>query len=572
MSDTQTYDVVIIGAGLAGLTLARHLLLYSDKRVLHIEKREALPDPRQKVGESSVQIAGFYYAKVLDLEEYFHQEQLLKYNLRFYWRTQADANQYENYSQGYIRNFSNIPSYQIDRNRFERDVMQRNLTFGNYTLSLGCKELHVELSENGGRHTLDYVHNGVRQEVDAAWVIDASGRNRVLARQMDLRRPSKVRHATSFFWLEGLINLEKLTDLPQAERIRHPMRREIGHQPVWLATNHLMDDGMWFWLIPIKYRTSFGLVYDQACVKLDEVDGKEKLLAWLFERFPLLRRALDKQDIIDFTVMRDYTHDCEQTINAGRWAMVGEAGRFSDPLYSPGSDLISIYNSLIVDAILSDEAELKEKVPLFEAMMKTIFHSFMPSYDQGYPPLGDQECFCLKYGWELSVYFGFLVFPFMNGLFTDKSFLPGFFRRFSELGDINRTVQNYIADYYQWKRKRNPPAPVSPIHFDFMTFPALQAAEKTFYKTGCNAVEAHQVLDEQSRNLREFAAWILAHIDAATSGNSELLHDAGHIETLDIRARDFAQAQIDMTQHTPDAARHAWSFDPNFMYEKFHAE
>lgn len=570
MNETQHYDVVIIGAGLAGLTLARHLLLYTDKRVLHIEKREVLPDPRQKVGESSVQIAGFYYAKVLDLEEYFHQEQLLKYNLRFYWRTQADSNQYENYSQGYIRTFSNIPSYQIDRNRFERDVMERNLEFDNYSLLLGCKELEVELNEQGGRHRLGFVHDGGKHAIEATWVIDSSGRNRVLARQMDLRRPSRVRHSTSFFWLEGLINLEKLTDTPQAERIRHPMRREIGHQPVWLATNHLMDDGMWFWLIPIKYRTSFGLVYDQACVNSDEVDSQDKLLDWLFERFPLLRRALDKQDIIDFTVMRNYTHDCEQTIDANRWAMVGEAGRFSDPLYSPGSDLISIYNSLIVDAIMSDEAELKHKQPLFEAMMKTVYHSFLPSYDQGYPPLGDQECFCLKYGWELSVYFGFLVFPFMNGLFTDASFLPGFFRRFSELGDVNRTVQSYIADYYQLKRQHKTEPPAKPIHFDFMSFPALQAAEKTFYKVGYGASEAHTVLDEQLQNLREFAAWILAHIDAAVSGRPELLVDADYVASLDISARDFTQASEKLVNVQAGGQTYEWSFNPNFMYDKFH--
>ena len=66
----ERYDVVILGAGLAGLTLARHLLLDTERTVLLLERRDEVPPPRQKVGESTVQLAGYYLSKVLDLEEY----------------------------------------------------------------------------------------------------------------------------------------------------------------------------------------------------------------------------------------------------------------------------------------------------------------------------------------------------------------------------------------------------------------------------------------------------------------------------------------------------------------------
>ncbi len=47
----DNYDVLIIGAGLAGLSLSRQLLLNSDKKVLLLDKRSQIPSPHQKVGE-----------------------------------------------------------------------------------------------------------------------------------------------------------------------------------------------------------------------------------------------------------------------------------------------------------------------------------------------------------------------------------------------------------------------------------------------------------------------------------------------------------------------------------------
>src|SRR5262245_29995405 len=79
--------IVILSAGLAGLTLARHLLLATGRDVLLLDRSRQVPSPRQKVGESSVQVAGYYYGKVQELEEYLFRNHYMKYNLRFYWKT-----------------------------------------------------------------------------------------------------------------------------------------------------------------------------------------------------------------------------------------------------------------------------------------------------------------------------------------------------------------------------------------------------------------------------------------------------------------------------------------------------
>src|SRR5262245_15826438 len=111
-SDQDTVDVLIIGAGLAGLTLSRHLLLNSNKRILLLDKRAQVPTPRQKVGESTVQLGAYYYSKVLDLEEYLLSRQYMKYNLRFYWKSAGrDNKRFEDYGKSYIPTLSNIYIY-----------------------------------------------------------------------------------------------------------------------------------------------------------------------------------------------------------------------------------------------------------------------------------------------------------------------------------------------------------------------------------------------------------------------------------------------------------------------------
>ena len=87
----MSYDVIITGAGLAGLSLARQLLMYTDKTVLLLDRQENPPGKAQKVGESLVQLAGYYFSKTLDLEEHLLVHHYLKYNLRFHWKTTSGA-------------------------------------------------------------------------------------------------------------------------------------------------------------------------------------------------------------------------------------------------------------------------------------------------------------------------------------------------------------------------------------------------------------------------------------------------------------------------------------------------
>ncbi len=560
------YDVVIVGAGMAGLTLARHLLLHTDKSILLLDKLPVPPGPSQKVGESLVQLSGYYLSKVLDLEEHLLVEHYLKYNLRFQWKTEGRKNcGLEDYSVSFIRLGSNIPTFQLDRNVLESHLLRLNRANPRLHFFGGVRDLNVELAE-GGEHRISFA----RSQAACTWVVDASGRGSFLKRRLSLSQPNSIRHGATWCWVEGLVNIEKLTDRAPAAVRLDPLRRKTGHFPTFLATNHFCGEGQWFWVIPLHGKTSLGLVYDCTSVRHEEVSNARKMIQYVCREWPLFAYDLPQRKILDEGRYADFSYDARQTISSARWALTGEAGRFSDPLYSPGSDLISIHNTLIVDCIRTDDARvLEDKCRLYELIMRVMYESYVPSYAVTYNCLGDQEAFTLKYTWELAVYFGFFVVPFINDLFTDAEFMSFHMRKYALLGQINRNLQEFLSAFYRWKRA-NPRPSGEPNHIDFYELKSLRRSETLFYAVGLSPEEAKETMATHVAQLKEFARYILAHVHAVVLEDKKVLLNAPFVSSLKLRNTVFDPERM-KAAYAPFAGAaeiYPWDLSP-FALEKF---
>lgn len=160
---------------------------------------------------------------------------------------------------------------------------------------------------------------GESQELEARFVLDASGYGRVLARLEQIDKPSGLATRGAVF-----THVEDRIDADDYDRNKiligvHP------HHP-----------GVWYWLIPFSNgRASTGVVADMEVLEAAGDTDEERLWTLLGEEPRFARLLKQATAVRDVRRLQGYSADITRLHGPG-YAVLGNAGEFLDPVFSSG--------------------------------------------------------------------------------------------------------------------------------------------------------------------------------------------------------------------------------------------
>jgi flavin-dependent dehydrogenase len=301
--------VAILGAGPAGASLAAHLASHRARPGAGPEFEVTLFDggtrPPLVVGESLVP-AVVPFLKRLGIEAEVASYSIYKPGATF--RFASDDVLEFRFSD--VRGARTTYSYNTPRDRFDASVRNAALAAG---ARLIPQHARLERDGSGERVKLSAASldaAGLARQPDL--IVDAGGRNRQLARMLDLPVVAGDRRDTALH-----AHLEGVTLINPGDV--HTDRLEHG----------------WSWRIPLPGRVSVGLVMDSNVLREFGSDAEEQFDAYIRHDPQLSDWGVTAKRISPVVKYTNYQLRHTRGFGPG-WALVGDAFGFIDPVLSSG--------------------------------------------------------------------------------------------------------------------------------------------------------------------------------------------------------------------------------------------
>lgn len=302
------YDVIVIGAGPSGAVAATLLANYGH-RVLILERQYF---PRFSIGESLLPQS----------MEFLEQAGLLQAVVEagFQYKNGAAFCRGEERDQfDFRKKFSDGwgTTYQVQRGRFDKILAdsagQRGVEIRYGQTVTAVEQLDAEIAVDVAPD------EGEPYRVAADFLLDGSGFGRVLPRLLNLEKASSLGSRVALF-----------THIEDNIRDSRFDRNKI------LITVHPTNPEIWYWLIPFSDgRASVGVVLPRALFDDDSMAEQATLQRYIAEGGMLSELLVDARFDTPVGKLDGYSCDVER-LYGERFALLGNAGEFLDPVFSSG--------------------------------------------------------------------------------------------------------------------------------------------------------------------------------------------------------------------------------------------
>jgi len=329
------FDVAIIGGGPAGGSMGAYLAKAGVNCVVF--ERELFPRPH--VGESLVPSSMRVFRDLDFIDQMEEAKFPHKYGAA--WTAEDQRGVYDHdwaglKERGELRpeshvdfEFSERPqegvdrdyTYHVDRGKFDLMLLQHANKLGAAVYE-GVKVSAVDFGTEDPTVYFTMGKNSKQLGVTARIIIDASGRNTFLGNQLKLKVKDRVFDQYAIHtWFDSYD--------------RKVFAKREAHKD-FIFIHFLPISNTWIWQIPITDSiTSIGVVTQKKNFAKSKQE-REQFFWSAVDTRPAVRDALEKaKRVHPFTDEGDYSYAMKQ-ICGDRWIMVGDAGRFVDPIFSTG--------------------------------------------------------------------------------------------------------------------------------------------------------------------------------------------------------------------------------------------
>jgi flavin-dependent dehydrogenase len=347
MTNYRECDVVVVGGGPAGSTIAA--LLAQKRRCVIVLEKERFP--RFHIGESLLPLNLPLFDR-LGVADDVRRIGVYKPGAELVSDSHGAATTFRFADNPYL---SVGHSYQVRRSEFDKLLLDNSRRLGAEVME-GTRVTDIKID---GRPAVTAIGpDGVPIQFAARFLVDASGRDTLLASRLKLKRIDKCNNTAAVFG--------HFRNVPRLPGDRAGM-----------ITVHLFEHG-WFWTIPLPDDVmSVGVVGNQAFFKTRETT-RDALFARAIAACPSLARQMaNAQPIGPLSACADYSYDARYYVGESH-ILVGDAAAFIDPLFSSGVMMAmngATLGAAVVDACLDGSKSRGRLARDYERKMRRSLNS-----------------------------------------------------------------------------------------------------------------------------------------------------------------------------------------------------